>query len=115
MPHSVRQPLDGVPLRNLKAELSEGESARRNPTPAGALVDVARKRCGLEVKQMASTMGVSESFLLRGFKDQEHLSWQRLRKLSSEFQRELLMVQAGEIDGVEIVTEIRLVKKTAAA
>jgi AraC-like DNA-binding protein len=106
-PHATDRFAD-VPLRNVKASLDEGESARRNPTPRGGLIDVARKRCGLEVKQMAAAMGVSESFLLRGFKDQEHISYQRLRKLPAKFHRERLVLEAQELDGVEVVTGIRI-------
>lgn len=108
MSPTMPERLHDVPLRNAKAAVEASESARRIPTPAGAQVDAARKRCGLEVKQMADLMGCSESFLLRGFKDQEHISLQRLRKLPVIFQRELLIVQSGEIDGVEVVTEIRV-------
>ena len=112
MADSLGDRLRDVPLRNAKADVDRGETPRRNPTPAGAQVDAARKRCGLEVKQMADAMGVSESFLLRGFKDQEHISVQRLRRLPAAFQRELLTVQAEDIDGIEVITEIR-VRRTA--
>lgn len=112
MADSLRAQLDGMPLRNAKAELRTGEGARRNPTPHGALVDQARKRAGLEVKQMAAEMGVSESFLLRGFKDHEHISVQRLQQLGAAFQREFVIVQAEAIADIEVVTEIR-VKRSA--
>lgn len=72
------------------------------------MVDQARKRCGLEVKQMADVMGVSESFLLRGFKDQEHISWQRLQLLPPAFHRQFITVQAEDVDGIDVVTEIRV-------
>ena len=112
MRNSIAEQLDGLPLRNAKADLREGETQRQVPTPRGALIDVARKRCGLEVKQMSALMGVSDSFLLRGFKDQEHISWQRMQLLPEAFHRELIMAQAEELAGFEVVTTIR-VKRTA--
>lgn len=101
--------LDGVPLRNAKCRLEDGESLRQNPTPpSGALVEAAMKRAKLEVKQLAAAMGISESFLLRGFKDQEHISWQRLQKVEDKaFRRALLAVQAEEDSGIEVTTSIR--------
>lgn len=107
----MRAQLDQVPLRNAKADTPAGESPRRNLTPRGGLVDQARKNAGIEVKQMADWMGVSESFLLRGFKDQEHLSYQRLQLVASQspkFHREFLIAQAAEVEGVDVVTEIRV-------
>lgn len=112
MAPNTAERLNQIPLRNAKADTREGESARRNLTPRGALIDQARKRAGLEVKQMADLMGISESFLLRGFKDLEHISWQRLQRLPASFHRELITVQAHELDGVDVVTEIR-VRRTA--
>lgn len=108
MPQSVPTDLNRIPLRNAKCVVPEGESPRRNMTPSGALVDTARRRCGLEVKQMADLMGVSESFLLRGFKDQEHISWQRLQLLPPAFHRQFITVQAEDVDGIDVVTEIRV-------
>lgn len=113
---TIHDPLGDVPRRNAKAELREGETPRRNPsptnlTPRGALVDQARKHAGVEVKQMAAAMGVSESFLLRGFKDQEHISWQRLQVAAATwpaFHRAFLILQAREIEGVDVITEIRV-------
>lgn len=101
--------LKDVRSRQLKADIVQAH--RTNLTPRGSLVDQARKNAGLEVKQMADWMGVSESFLLRGFKDQEHLSYQRLQLVAAQsrtFHREFLIVQAAEVEGVEVVTEIRV-------
>lgn len=102
--------LDAVPLRNVKATLETGEAARRNPTPAsGAMVEAAMRRAKLEVKQLAAAMGVSESFLLRGFKDQEHISWQRLQRVPDvRFKRALLAVQAEEDSGIVTTLHIHI-------
>ena len=57
---------------------------------------------GIEPKQLADAMGVSASFLLRGFKDNEHISWQRLQQAGTvfpKFKRELLAVQADHTEG----------------
>lgn len=112
MASNTAERLNEIPLRNAKADTATSEGPRRNLTPRGALIDQARKRAGLEVKQMAEQMGISESFLLRGFKDIEHISWQRLQKLPASFHRELITVQAHELEGVDVVTEIR-VRRTA--
>jgi AraC-like DNA-binding protein len=104
---TIAERLRDVPLRNSKADLG----ARRNLTPCGAIVDHARKTAGLEVKQMADLMGVSESFLLRGFKDQEHLSYQRLQLVAAScpgFHRAFLIAQAEATDGVDVLVEIRV-------
>lgn len=97
--------LDDDPLRNQSAELLVGESPRRNPTPAGAAVEHAMKIAKLEVKQLAAAMGVSDSVLLRGFKDQESISFQRLARageLYPGFARWLLVVQAAARDDVRV-------------
>lgn len=115
MANSVAERLSEIPLRNAKSSLREGESRRQNLTPRGALVDQARKNAGIEVKQMAEWMGVSESFLHRGFKDLEHISYQRLQHVSAQsprFHQEFLILQAREVEGVDVVTEIR-VRRTA--
>lgn len=111
MPRTVADRLDEVPLRNVKAGLSEGESPRQKMTPAGALVELAMNSAELEAKQLADAMGVSPSFLLRGFKDNEHISFQRLRRAGQKyprFKRELLKAEAKDTEGVEVVTEIRV-------
>lgn len=108
MPAKGSAALDGVPLRNVKATLDAGESPRQKTTPpSGSMVEAAMKRARLEVKQLAGEMGVSESFLLRGFKDQEQISWQRLHRVTDRrFRRELLAVQAEELTDVVVRTVI---------
>lgn len=116
MSTTVSDRLPGAPVRNVKVEdsarrnLTAEPEPRRNLTPRGLLIDLARKAARLEVKQMAADMGVSESFLLRGFKDQEHISWQRLQKLSAAFHRELILLQAAEIAGIEVRTTIEITR-----
>lgn len=122
MPSRVDARLTDVPLRNVTVRRVDGESGRSggegprlnptpNLTPRGALVDQARKVARIEVKQMADWMGVSESFLLRGFKDQEHLSWQRLNAViqaSPVFHQAFLILQAREVHGVTVTTHIEV-------
>lgn len=109
MPHRTNTALD-VPLRNLKADLGVGEGARQKTTPpCGSMVEAAMKRARLEVKQLAGEMGVSESFLLRGFKDQEQISWQRVHRVRDRrFRRELLAVQAEELTDAIVTLHIAL-------
>lgn len=97
-----------VPLRNAKAALDTGEAARRKTSPpSGAMVEAAMRRARMETKELAGAMGVSESFLLRGFKDQESISWQRVKQVEhSAFQRELLAVQAEDLTDVVVRTVI---------
>lgn len=65
------------------------------------------RRARIESKQLADEMGVSLSFLLRGFKDQEHISWQRIHRVRDRrFRQALLAVQAEEITGVVVRTVI---------
>lgn len=107
--------LADVPLRNLKCEIEPSESLRRNPTPSGALVEAAMKRAKLETKQLAGWMGISESFLLRGFKDQEHISWQRVQQVEHKgFKRALLAVQAEEDSGIVTVLHISIPQEKSA-
>lgn len=99
MSPKVASALDDIPLRNLKCEMP----ARQKVTPHGSLIELAMNCAELEPKQLADAMGVSTSFLLRGFKDSEHISWQRLQEAGREypqFKEELLRVQARHTDGV---------------
>lgn len=86
--------LKGITPQPAKAEL-------RETPPSGALVEAAMHRARMEVKQLAGAMGISDSFLLRGFKDQEHISWQRLQRVDHKgFKRALLAVQAEADSGI---------------
>lgn len=112
MARTIDPRLADLPLINLKADLGPGEGARQKVTPPdGALVELAMRSAGVEAKQLADAMGISTSLLLRGFKDTEHLSWQRLRRAGlayPRFRRALLEAQAHDTEGVEVVTEIRV-------
>ena len=71
------------------------------------MVEAAMRRARMETKQLADEMGVSESFLLRGFKDKETISWQRVKSVDHRrFQRELIAVQAEELTDVVVRTVI---------
>lgn len=87
--------LDGVPLRNLKTSLDTGEEARQKKTrAAGWMVRDAMHAAHMEPKQLADHMGVSVSFLLRGFKDLEHISFQRIQLVDDDvFQDEFVKIQ----------------------
>lgn len=109
MPSTLPKPDLDVPLRNLKARLDAGEAARQKVThaPSGAMVEAAMNMARIEPKQLAAEMGVSHSFLLRGFKDQEHISWQRIHRVRDrKFRQALLAVQAEDITGVVVRTVI---------
>ena len=113
MAESLPNTLESVPLRNVKAELLAGESQRQKVTADGFLVELAMNRAGLEAKQLAGAMDVSLSFLLRGFKDHEHISWQRLQRAGRVFpifKRHFLEVQAEETPGADVTTNISLRK-----
>lgn len=99
-----------VPLRNLKYGEAGGESERQKVTaPSGAMVEAAMNRAKLEPKQLADFMGISVSVLLRGFKDQESISWQRLQRVPDRaFKRALLAVQAEEDSGIVTTLHIHI-------
>lgn len=100
---SVRQQLDGVPLRSLKASLDSVQ--KLNP---GELLDIARAVVRIEPKQMADDMDISHSLVLRGLKDGQ-LSFGRLWELSDAFWLELvvLIIEARKLAQVrrQIVVE----------
>ena len=96
--------LDQVRPQPVKAQLED-----RQAPPSGGMVEAAMKRARMEPKQLADEMGVSHSFLLRGFKDQEHISWQRLHRVRNrKFRHALLAVQAEENSGVVVTLHIAI-------
>lgn len=107
--------LDTVPLRNLKHGEARGETERQKVTePAGAMVEAAMRRAKLEPKELAAFMGISVSVLQRGFKDQESISWQRIKAVPHrKFQRALLAVQAEEDSGVVTTLMIAIPQEKA--
>lgn len=120
MPRTIDPRLADVPLVNLKADVparqkltAEEQALQKVTPPDGALVELAMRSAGVEAKQLADAMGISTSLLLRGFKDTEHLSWQRLRRAGlayPRFRQALLEAQAHDTEGVEVITEIRVRK-----
>lgn len=83
---TVAKQLDSVPLRSLKANLDSVQ--KLNP---GELLDIARSIVRIEPKQMADTMDVSHSLVLRGLKDGQ-LNFGRLWELSDAFWLELVLL-----------------------
>ena len=110
MPDKRTAVLADVALHNLKAALDAGETSRqKTSSPSGAMVEAAMRRARLEVKQLAAEMGVSESFLLRGFKDQETISWQRVHRVEDRrFRQALLAVQAEACPEALVTLHIQL-------
>ena len=89
--HSRAQ-LNGIPLRSLKVELDRGEGGVQKLKEAGAVLDKARLAAGLEAKQMADDMAISQSLVLRGLKGVDHLSFHRLWMLPDAFWLELIVL-----------------------
>lgn len=109
--------LDGIPLRPLKADVKEkplrGESSRQKLNPdAGDVLELARATAQIEPKQMADTMGVSHSLVLRGLKSVDDLGFHRLWLLSDAYWLELLLAIAKKrlTAGVDVETHIRIRK-----
>jgi transcriptional regulator with XRE-family HTH domain len=87
--------LDGLPLRNAKADLPAGEGALRKLNPAaGDALDLARENARLEPKQMAEAMGLSHSLVLRALAGKGDVGFLRLWALSDTFWAELLVAIA---------------------
>ena len=60
------------PLRKANAALKRGEGPVQKLNPcAGEVLDFARGNARIEPKQMAGTMGLSHSLVLRGLKSAE--------------------------------------------
>lgn len=95
MNRSVQQRLDGVPLKPLKASLPTSDEAL-NLLEHGAAdaILTALTRAGMSQKEAAITMDISEQQFTRQLRGQEHVSWQRLFRLSDRFWRELVIVLA---------------------
>lgn len=90
MDPKVSTALADVPLRNAKSGLRRGETEVQQLNPvACAVVDKARRLARLEAKQMATTMGVSHSYVLRGLKSEDDLGFYKLWALSDDFWFEL--------------------------
>lgn len=105
MGSKVTAALDDSPLRTSTVEFEP----RQKTSPDGGLIEHAAKCARIETKELAEAMGVSHSFLLRGFKDQEHISWQRLQRAAAkfpQFKRWLLIVQAADTEDVHVRTVI---------
>lgn len=81
---------------------------------AGQLVDQAIAKAHLTKEQAADEYGVTPSLLARQLtnQDNQHLSFQRLWSMSDDFKREFLEVLAKDVQGVEVITEVRI-RRTA--
>lgn len=88
--------LESLQLKPLKALLPEDGPDLKKVREAGLLVKTALDRAEISQKEAAITMGLTEAQLsmqLSGVPG-NHLSWQRLQKLSDAFFVELLIVLA---------------------
>lgn len=98
MSQSLRNQLDNVPVRNLKAELQRRDSDLQKLKPhAGQVLKQAVDRADLEPKAIATDLNLSHSLVLRAFKEsdeQSSISFHKLWELDDEFWRELLIVVA---------------------
>lgn len=109
MPVNSARSLNGIPLRTLKATLLRGESeVQKLNSDAGDVIDTARKGAHLEVKQMADALGCSESYVHRGLKSQDGLSFHKLWDLSDDFWAELLAAIARKRNIAHVRTLIEI-------
>lgn len=94
----------------LKADLRQSEhTLQKLSTDAGAIVQRAIERSGMNRDTAAREMGISASLLNRQMQNSDncHVSFQRLWAMPQPFKRELVMAMAEEIDGLEVETQIR--------
>lgn len=90
MSSSLANRLANVPVRNAKAQLRKGEAEVQELNPeAGRVLKTACSLAQIEAKQMADTMGVSHSYVLRGLKSEDDLGFHKLWNLSDDFWFEL--------------------------
>jgi plasmid maintenance system antidote protein VapI len=97
MDATMRDELDGVPRKSLKAALRRDRpvlNSIENELNAGDYIVLALESVGMSQKEAATTMGIPDSQFTRQLRGQEHLSWQRLFKLPDTFWRELWMLVA---------------------
>ena len=99
MEASIKDRLSAVPLKTLKVGLVGGEGGLNLVESAGQAVSVALARAGISQKAAALEMDINEGQFTRQLRGQEHLSWQRLFRLSDAFWLELVFVVA-EMRGV---------------
>lgn len=109
MSHEKRSAaLDAVPRKSLKARLPEDGPDLKRIKDAGKLISTALERAGISQKEAAIDMGLSEAQLsmqLDGVPG-NHLSWQRLNRLSDVFFLELLIVLAEHRGIARVRTQI---------
>jgi hypothetical protein len=102
---SVAAPVVELPVRTTKpvtatvrklnrARLRGEGPVQKLKAEAGDVLEAARANARIEPKQMADTMGISHSLVLRGLKSVDHLSFHRLWELSDDFWAELLIAIA---------------------
>lgn len=116
MKPSLAKQLGAVELRTLKCELASEDGVRNEVSYVpGHLVERALNRAGINRKQAAGHMGISESLLTRQMQniDHQHLSWQRLFSLPDEFWTEMLLLiaEAKRIAAVEQTLTITILRK----
>ena len=98
--------LDGVPRKTLKSELQTGEAALNPIESPGMIVQKALFRAGISQKSAAITMELGEGQFTRQLQGLEHLSWQRLYRLSDGFWLELLILVAETRGVARVRTQI---------
>jgi hypothetical protein len=111
----MTEPLDDVPLRNAKAELRRGEGPVQKLNPAaGEALDNARENARLEPKQMAGTMGISESLVYRALGSKDDIGFHRLWELDDQFWSELMIAIAKRRRVAIVKTTIELEDRRSA-
>lgn len=113
MPQTIAKSLDGLHLKTAKASLREPEPDLNRLKDAGALIQLALKRAGIQEKTAASLMGISGPQFSAQLAGKEHLSWQRLQRLSDAFFLELLIVLAEHRGIARVRTQIEMERKVA--
>ena len=103
--------LAGVPLKTMKARLPIAGPDLSRIESAGRLVQQALIRSGISQKDAAIQMGVNDGQFARQLAGQEHLSWQRLNRLSDRFFLELLIVLAEDRGIAAVKTLIEIDRK----
>lgn len=108
---TVAEKLDRVERKPLKCDIRR---TKESFVRGGELFTQARERCGYSHEQAADHYGVSSGLLSRQVanQDNQHLSFQRICEMPSEFKREIGLGLLRDCGGVEEETVVRI-RRTA--
>lgn len=111
MSQSLPNRLADVPLKPAKAGLVNPDRSLNRLKDAGALIQLALRKAGIQDKVAASVMGISGPQFSAQIAGREHLSWQRLCELPDSFFVELLILLAEKRGIARVRMQLELERK----